>query len=269
GILWGPALARAEEGGEGLPSSGSSTDSSSSDSSSSSSSEAASCTDSGVTVTFDVGSTKINNRGRSSLNGVAKWLKTEDGRTAEVNGYTDDSGGSALNQELSQDRAQVVKTYLVAQGVEPGRIDATGHGESEDRPADLDNTRAVAVTVCEATRAEAPPAAATPEPPPAAEVEPPPAPPAPPPPVAVRPLAPSRVYESHTVTRVAAPPPRPDLPPSRIGVGLTLGGGATGFWQEGTRGFVDTGGMWEARLAFGTRLPVAFEAAYVGSAQGI
>jgi hypothetical protein len=42
-----------------------------------------------------------------------------------------------------------------------------------------------------------------------------------------------------------------------------------GFVDSGTRAFTNPGGSWEARMTFGSRFPVAFEAAYVGSAQGI
>ena len=56
---------------------------------------------------------------------------------------------------------------------------------------------------------------------------------------------------------------------SEIGVGVTLGGGAVGFWQDGTKSFVDIGGSWDVRATIGTRLPIAFELAYVGTAQGM
>jgi outer membrane protein OmpA-like peptidoglycan-associated protein len=217
------------------------------------------CMDSGVTLTFDTNSARINGRGRTSLNGVAKWLLADEKRSVEVNGYTDDTGGAALNQKLSEKRAEAVKSYLVARGVEAGRIDTTGHGMSSDRPADLDNTRAVAVTVCEAGgEAAAPPAPA--EPPPA---------PLPPPPSTT-----TSTYQSKTVVMVpppAPPPPAPkqEGPASKFGLGLLAGGGATGFWEQGANTFADNGGMWDVRAVFGTRLPFAFEASYIGTAQGV
>ncbi len=62
---------------------------------------------------------------------------------------------------------------------------------------------------------------------------------------------------------------RTDMPQSGIGVGMTLGGGAVRFWQDGARAFTDLGGSWDLRATMGTRLPLAFELAYVGSAQGV
>jgi hypothetical protein len=58
-------------------------------------------------------------------------------------------------------------------------------------------------------------------------------------------------------------------PYSYIGVEAVAGGGATGFVDNGARNFTDTGGAWNARVSAGTRLPVAVEAAYIGSTQGM
>jgi hypothetical protein len=69
-----------------------------------------------------------------------------------------------------------------------------------------------------------------------------------------------------------APPPAiqaPKAPPSVVGIEATLGGGAIGFIDEGARAVAGTGGSWDARLLFGSRLPIAVEGAYVGSAQSI
>jgi len=271
GVLWGPAVGRAladdqpsEQPASPDSNMGTGTDSGSQAAPSGQAGDdhvpgeqaeapaGAHCIDSGVTLTFDTGSARINARGRTSLNGVAKWLLADEKRSVEVNGYTDDTGGAAMNQKLSEKRADAVKSYLVSRGVEAERVDTAGHGKRADRPADLENTRAVAVTVCEAGGE-----AAAPPPPPA----PPPAPPS------------TSTYESKTVVMVPppAPPPAPkkDVPGSKFGLGLTAGGGATGFWEQGANTFADNGGMWDVRAVFGTRLPFAFEASYIGTAQSI
>ena len=60
-----------------------------------------------------------------------------------------------------------------------------------------------------------------------------------------------------------------DTPASRIGIEALVGGGAVGFIDSAARNTVNTGGSWDARLTFGSRLPIAIEGAYVGSAQSI
>ena len=46
----------------------------------------------------------------------------------EIQGHTDDVGNDAVNQELSQRRAEAVRTWLIAAGVAPNRLTAVGHG---------------------------------------------------------------------------------------------------------------------------------------------
>ena len=48
-----------------------------------------------------------------------------------IEGHTDRLGSEAYNHELSRRRANAVKDYLVARGVEPRRLVAVGKGESE------------------------------------------------------------------------------------------------------------------------------------------
>lgn len=52
-----------------------------------------------------------------------------------------------------------------------------------------------------------------------------------------------------------------------MGLGLSIGGGVTGFVGDEMRAFTSVGGAWEARVVLGTRTVIAGEAAYVGSAQ--
>lgn len=51
------------------------------------------------------------------------------------------------------------------------------------------------------------------------------------------------------------------------GLGISVGGGITNFINGDTSDVAGLGGLWEARLTYGTRSFVAIEAAYVGSAQ--
>jgi len=133
-----------------------------------------------------------------------------------------------------------------------------GHGEQEDGHGP--DARVVTVTACDVPKEVA---AQTP-----AE-QPEPTPPAPEPaPVAETPPPPPPIYAPVTVLPPPAPA-KPSLPPSVLGMEATVGGGVMGFIDETPRNTATTGGTWEARLMFGSRLPLAVEAAYVGSAQGI
>jgi len=56
---------------------------------------------------------------------------------------------------------------------------------------------------------------------------------------------------------------------SRIGIEAAIGAGVTGFFARRARAFANPGGSWEIRVTLGSRLPLAFEGAYVGSRQTI
>lgn len=57
---------------------------------------------------------------------------------------------------------------------------------------------------------------------------------------------------------------------SGIGVGVTVGGGITGFTDEGMRDVTDhVGGLWDLRVAFGTRTNLGLEVGYMGTAASV
>src|SRR5262249_8445967 len=53
-------------------------------------------------------------------------------RRVEIQGHTDNSGTKEHNKVLSDQRANAVREWLLAHGVEPGRLLAQGYGQ--DRP---------------------------------------------------------------------------------------------------------------------------------------
>ncbi|HVW25861.1 MAG TPA: OmpA family protein [Polyangiaceae bacterium] len=65
------------------------------------------------------------------LDGVARTLKAHPSATVRIEGHTDRTGTPAANQALSKTRAEAVKSYLVAQGVDANRIEAVGRGAEE------------------------------------------------------------------------------------------------------------------------------------------
>ena len=64
------------------------------------------------------------------LDHAAEFMRAHPTMLVEIAGYTDSRGSDDLNQELSQNRANAVKAYMVSKGVEASRLIAVGHGES-------------------------------------------------------------------------------------------------------------------------------------------
>lgn len=80
-------------------------------------------------VTFASGSASINPGFYTSLNSVAQSLKNYPNSLIDVYGFTDTTGSNALNQRLSEQRAQSVSDYLASQGVARSRLATQGFGE--------------------------------------------------------------------------------------------------------------------------------------------
>lgn len=79
---------------------------------------------------FDFAKSTIRSKSFPYLNKVANLLTTK-GFSLKLGGHTDNVGSNAANMELSKDRAESVKNYLVSQGVNGARIEAVGYGESQ------------------------------------------------------------------------------------------------------------------------------------------
>ncbi|WP_068716813.1 OmpA family protein [Vibrio tritonius] len=66
-----------------------------------------------------------------SLNGVARILVEYPKTQLLITGHTDSSGSASYNQQLSEQRASSVRTYLIGQKVASNRIQVQGAGESQ------------------------------------------------------------------------------------------------------------------------------------------
>jgi len=76
---------------------------------------------------------------RDRLNQVADALLATKERNLTVEGHTDSQGSSSYNQELSQRRADAVRSYIISRGYPSNLIQA--HGIGKDRPV-ADNASA-------------------------------------------------------------------------------------------------------------------------------
>lgn len=79
-------------------------------------------------ITFASGRSEIRSDFYEVLNSVSLVLKEFNKTAIKVSGHTDSTGGDALNQTLSEQRANSVRSYLITQNVASGRIQAYGYG---------------------------------------------------------------------------------------------------------------------------------------------
>lgn len=107
-------------------------------------------------VTFDVDSATIRPEFYGPLNNMAETLKKYPSSYIDVIGHTDSTGATAYNQQLSEQRARAVQSYLASRGVNPARIVAYGQGEtqpiaSNDTAAGRQANRRVEIKITPAT----------------------------------------------------------------------------------------------------------------------
>jgi len=81
-------------------------------------------------ITFASNSADLNARFFTVLDGVDMVLKEYDKTIIEVAGHTDSTGSAALNQSLSERRAQAVAAYLSSKGLPSKRLLTVGAGPS-------------------------------------------------------------------------------------------------------------------------------------------
>src|SRR4029077_12933846 len=103
-------------------------------------------------VLFDTGKYSLKPGAREKLAKVAGILLAYPGLNIAVGGYTDNVGGDAMNQRLSENRAGSVRDYLVQQGVETKSVSAQGFGNtlpvaSNDNSAGRQQNRRVELLV--------------------------------------------------------------------------------------------------------------------------
>ncbi len=91
-------------------------------------------------IFFSIGSAKLLAKSFKSLKDVVQIMNDNPSYKIDVDGHTSNTGGTELNQKLSDSRANSVKQYLIDNGIDESRITATGYGE--DRPIADNNTAA-------------------------------------------------------------------------------------------------------------------------------
>ncbi len=91
-------------------------------------------------VQFESGGNTLTAESKYQLNDLAEILNKYPQLKIEVSGHTDNTGDPAANKTLSQQRSDVVRDYLVAQGISASRLSSVGYGAA--KPADTNETEA-------------------------------------------------------------------------------------------------------------------------------
>lgn len=81
-------------------------------------------------ITFDFGQAGVKPQFYGVLNNLASTLNQFPETRVQIAGHTDSIGSDAANLQLSQQRANSVRTYLASTGVNAQRMQAVGYGES-------------------------------------------------------------------------------------------------------------------------------------------
>ena len=96
-----------------------------------------------LTVTFASGSARLTPQAERTLNTLGRALASPEllPFRFRIEGHTDTTGSRAMNQALSEERAAVVRDFLVQRhGISPQRLVAVGFGEDQLLVATPDET---------------------------------------------------------------------------------------------------------------------------------
>jgi outer membrane protein OmpA-like peptidoglycan-associated protein len=106
-----------------------------------------------LTIGFDFDSSNISTESHFTLKTLATALQSHElhNLNFQIEGHTDAKGKADYNQRLSQSRANAVKQQLEKLGVEGGRLNSVGKGDSElvnrQDPFAAENRRVKIVTL--------------------------------------------------------------------------------------------------------------------------
>ena len=90
------------------------------------------------TVHFDTDKATLTSEGQATLQQAAAAMKANPNVHLRLEGYTDSTGDTSHNLNLSQQRAMTVANFLKGQGIDGSRL--TGGGFGPSNPADTNAT---------------------------------------------------------------------------------------------------------------------------------
>ena len=87
----------------------------------------------GDRVFFQLNSSEVTSEGQDTLRRQAQWLSSHTTSNVTVEGHADERGTREYNLALGERRAAAARNFLIAQGVDAGRITTISYGK--ERPA--------------------------------------------------------------------------------------------------------------------------------------
>ncbi|MCP4700794.1 MAG: OmpA family protein [Gammaproteobacteria bacterium] len=81
-------------------------------------------------LSYAVGKAELAPGAEAGIDQLVEALRANPNSQVLMMGYTDSTGGAALNLKLSKQRADVLRSALIKKGIEPSRITTKGYGES-------------------------------------------------------------------------------------------------------------------------------------------
>ena len=91
----------------------------------------------GDRVFFESDSTELTAQSRATLDKQAQWLQMYNRYAFTIEGHADERGTREYNIALGARRAQAVRDYLTARGIEPNRMRTISYGK--ERPVAVCN----------------------------------------------------------------------------------------------------------------------------------
>jgi outer membrane protein OmpA-like peptidoglycan-associated protein/tetratricopeptide (TPR) repeat protein len=91
-------------------------------------------------ILYATNSAILNDKSKFILKGFARYLKDNPTIQLTIQGHTDDIGEDNQNRTLSENRAMIVKDYLISQGIQANRLASKGFGETQPKVENTSET---------------------------------------------------------------------------------------------------------------------------------
>jgi outer membrane protein OmpA-like peptidoglycan-associated protein len=82
-------------------------------------------------IFFETNSFELKPESTVELNKILQFMNDNLNLKIEISGHTDNVGGDAINQKLSENRAKAVVDYLTSKGISTARLISKGYGKTQ------------------------------------------------------------------------------------------------------------------------------------------